>query len=105
MTTSPPAEPEDPRAKTYCLQLYIAGANPRSFRAVANIKTICEEHLQGKYNLEVIDLFQQPHLAEKAQIIAVPTLIKQTPLPCCCIIGDLSDTERVLGSLGLPPRK
>lgn len=90
-----------PPEKHYALQLYVAGATPRSARAIANIKKICEEHLQGGYELEVIDLYQQPQLAQGEQIIAVPTLIKKLPLPLRRIIGDMSNTERVLVGLDL----
>jgi len=86
----------------YCvLQLYIAGATPQSVRAIANVKKICEENLQGHYELAVIDLYQQPQLAQGEQIIAVPTLLKKLPLPLRRIIGDMSNTERVLVGLDL----
>lgn len=88
---------------TYTLRLYIVGITPRSMHAVNNIKKICEEHLQGRYVLEVIDLYQQPHLASGEQIIAAPTLIKYLPLPLRRFIGDLSDTERILVGLDLRP--
>ena len=78
---------------------------PRSTRAIANIKEICEEHLKGRYDLQVIDLYQQPVLAEGDQIIAVPTLIRKLPLPLRRIIGDLSDRERVLVGLDLKPKQ
>jgi len=81
------------------LRLYVAGMTPRSTRAIANIKEICEEHLKGLYALQVIDLYQQPMLAEGHQIIALPTLIKKLPVPLRRIIGDLSDRERVLVGL------
>jgi circadian clock protein KaiB len=74
---------------------------PLSMRAVENVKNICEEHLQGRYELEVIDLYQQPHLAQGEQIIAVPTLIRKLPLPSRRVIGDMSKTERVLAGLDL----
>ena len=74
---------------------------PRSTRAVENVRTICEEHLQGRYELEVIDIYQQPTLAKGEQIIAAPTLIKKLPLPLRRIIGDMSSTERVLIGLDL----
>jgi len=80
----------------YILILYVVGQSPKSVNAIANIKKICEENLQGRYELEVIDLYQQPHRAQDEQIIAVPTLIRKIPLPLRRIIGDLSDTERVL---------
>jgi len=85
----------------YLLRLYIAGSTPQSNRAVANIKTICEEHLKGYYELEVIDLYEKPYLAAGEQILAAPTLIKQLPLPLRRIIGDMSDTDRVLVGLDL----
>ena len=96
------AKPGRPR---YRLCLYVAGMTPRSARAITNIKEICEEHLQGHYLLEVIDIYQQPVLAEGDQIIAVPTLIKKLPPPLRRLIGDLSDRERVLIGLDLKPRK
>ena len=85
----------------YLLRLYIAGSTPQSNRAVANIKVICEEHLKGLYELEVIDLYEKPYLAAGEQIIAAPTLIKKLPLPLHRIIGDMSDTDRVLVGLDL----
>lgn len=85
----------------YHLSLFIAGATPRSMRAVANLKKICTEHLDGNYTLDVVDLYQQPELAEGEQIIAVPTLIKKAPLPVRRVLGDLSDTARVLAALDL----
>lgn|SRR5512143_3136902 len=89
------------RSPQYVLRLYITGTTPQSVRALANIKRICEEHLPGSYRLDVIDLYQQPHLAQGAQIVAAPTLIKQMPLPARRILGDMSRTERVLAGLGL----
>jgi circadian clock protein KaiB len=88
-------------APRYNLKLYVAGQSPKSVNAIANIKKICEEHLQGRYELEVIDLYQQPQLALGEQIIAVPTLIRKLPPPLRRIIGDLSNTERVLVGLDL----
>lgn len=85
----------------YFLRLYIAGSTPQSNRAVANIKIICEEHLKGQYELEVVDLYEKPYLAAGEQIIAAPTLIKKLPLPLRRIIGDMSDTDRVLVGLDL----
>lgn len=85
----------------YVLRLFITGMTPRSSRAITNIKSICEEYLKGRYKLEVIDLYQQPHVAQREQIVAVPTLIKKWPLPLRRIVGDLSDTRRVLVGLGL----
>lgn len=85
----------------YLLVLYVTGSTPQSVRAIDNIKTICEKHLHGKYNLEVVDLYQNPGLAKGDQIIAAPTLIKKLPLPLRRIIGDLSVTEKVLIGLDL----
>ncbi len=96
------AKPSRPRL---ALRLYVAGMTPRSARAIANIKKICDEHLKGLYALQVIDIYQQPVLAEGDQIIAVPTLIKKLPPPLRRFIGDLSDRERVLIGLDLKPKK
>jgi circadian clock protein KaiB len=85
----------------YLLRLYVAGQTPKSLSAIANIKKICEENLQGCYELEVIDLYEQPQLAQGDQIVALPTLIKKVPRPLRRIIGDLSDTERVLVGLDI----
>lgn len=85
----------------YILRLYVTGMTPRSTQAIANIKKICKKYLEGRYTLEVIDLFQNPNLARVDQVVAVPTLIKRLPLPIARIIGELSNTERVLASLDL----
>ncbi len=85
----------------YVLRLYVAGLTPRSQSAIKNIRIICREHLQGRYDLEVIDIFRQPALAQGQQIIAAPTLIKKLPLPLRRFIGDLSDTERIMVGLDL----
>lgn len=85
----------------YILRLYITGMTPNSKRAVENMKNICEEHLKGRYELLIIDIFQQPMLAEGEQIIAAPTLIKQLPHPLRRLIGDMSNTEKVLLGLDL----
>lgn len=85
----------------YVLRLYITGSTRRSSRAVANLKAICESHLQGRYELEVVDLYQRAELARGRQIIVAPTLVKQLPLPVRRLIGDLSDTRRVLLALNL----
>jgi circadian clock protein KaiB len=87
----------------YVLKLYITGTTPSSMKAMVNIRKICEEHLHGRYDLEVVDISQRPMLAEGEQIIAAPTLIKKLPLPLRRFIGDLSQTERIL--LGLDLRK
>lgn len=87
----------------YILRLYITGTTSRSNSAILNLKKICEEYLEGRYELEVIDLYQKPHLAKDEQIIAAPTLIKKLPLPSRRIIGDMSNKEKVL--LGLDLKK
>ena len=89
----------------YVLRLYITGITPKSTRAILNVKKICEENLKGRYELEVIDIYQQPVLAKDQQIIAAPTLIKKLPLPLRRIIGDMSDKERILVGLDLRPKK
>ena len=83
------------------LRLYVAGKSPKSLLAIANLQRICKENLDGRYRIEVIDLVEQPHIARKDQIIAVPTLIKKLPLPFKQIIGDLSNQEKVLHGLEL----
>ncbi len=93
--------PDSDLTENYILRLYIAGSSTRSMQAIENIKNICEDHLQGKYELQVIDLFQQPQLAQGEQIIAAPTLVKKLPLPLRRMIGDMSNTERVLVGLDL----
>jgi len=87
--------------RKYILKLYITGATPRSTKAIMNIRKICDEHLKGRYELEIIDIFQQPVLAKGEQIIAAPTLIKKLPLPLRRFIGDMSDTDRILIGLDL----
>jgi len=85
----------------YILRLFITGATSRSMQAISNLKKICEEYLEGKYELEVIDLYLHPLLAKEEQIIAAPTLIKKLPLPFRRIIGDMSNEEKVLMGLDL----
>jgi circadian clock protein KaiB len=85
----------------YILKLYVTGATPNSVNSIQNIKKICEEYLEDRYELEVIDIYQQPFLSRGEQIIAAPTLIKKLPLPLRKLIGDLSDTDRVLMGLNL----
>lgn len=85
----------------YSLRLYISGSTPRSTRAVANVRNLCEEHLRGRYDLEVIDIYQQPEHAVFAQIIAAPTLIKQLPLPLRRFIGNLADRKKMLVALNI----
>jgi circadian clock protein KaiB len=85
----------------YVLRLYVTGMTARSTRAIANVRRICEEHLKGRYELEVVDISQQPRLAKDEQILAAPTLIKKLPLPLRRIIGDMSEKDRVLLGLDL----
>ncbi|HEX9840250.1 MAG TPA: circadian clock protein KaiB [Anaerolineales bacterium] len=87
--------------KTWELRLYVAGQTPKSLAAFANLKKICEEHLAGQYHIEVIDLLKEPQLASGDQILAIPTLVRKLPEPIRKIIGDLSNTERVLVGLNL----
>jgi circadian clock protein KaiB len=89
-------------AERYSLRLYVAGSTPRSMLAVKNIRNICERHLAGHYDLEVIDIYQHPEAAAGAQIIAAPTLIKLAPGPSRRAIGDLSNEQKVLSTLSLP---
>ena len=86
----------------YVLRLFVAGMTPRSQRAIANLRRICDEQLAGRVDLSTIDIFQQPHLAEKHQVVAAPTLLRLEPLPVKRLIGDLSDEARVLSGLDLP---
>jgi circadian clock protein KaiB len=88
-------------AERYTLRLYVTGMTARSARAVDNLRDICDEYLEGRYDLEVIDIYQQPVLAKGEQIIAAPTLVKKLPLPMRRIIGDMSNRERVLLGLDL----
>jgi circadian clock protein KaiB len=89
----------------YVLKLYITGMTPNSKRAVENIKNICEEYLKGRYELEIVDIYQQPELAQGEQIIAVPTLIKSLPTPFRKLIGDMSNKEKILVGLNLKENK
>ncbi len=88
----------------YCLRLYIAGTTVKSVRAIENIKKICEEHLQDRYELEVIDIYQQPEIAGQSNIVAVPTLLKTIPPPLQRIVGDMSNTEKTLRCLDITPK-
>lgn len=85
----------------YVLRLYITGASPNSIRAINNIKSICEKYIKGKYELDIIDIYQQPLVAQSEQVIALPLLIKLSPLPLKRLIGNMSDTEKVLKGLEL----
>jgi circadian clock protein KaiB len=101
--------PAAPAGERYVLRLYVTGMTPRSCQAIRNLQTICDERLEGRYDLDVIDIYQQPVLTRGEQIIAAPTLIKKLPLPMRRLVGDMSDRERVLAGLDLvalplPPR-
>jgi circadian clock protein KaiB len=89
--------------KIWQLRLYVAGQTPKSLTAFANLEKICEDHLKGRYRIEVVDLLEQPALSRGDQILAIPTLVRKLPQPVRKIIGDLSDTERVLVGLDLRP--
>lgn len=88
----------------YVLRLYVAGMSPKSMQAIANIKRICEEHLPGKYKLEIIDIYQYPIFAKDGQIVAAPTLVKELPPPLRKLIGSMENTERVLLGMDLKSR-
>ena len=94
-----------PKSDVFLLRLYVAGQTPKSMTAFANLKNICEEHLAGRYKIEVVDLLKNPTLASGDQILAIPTLVRKLPEPVRKIIGDLSNTERVLVGLDLLPRE
>ncbi|HEY9814989.1 MAG TPA: circadian clock KaiB family protein [Candidatus Obscuribacterales bacterium] len=89
----------------YLLRLFVAGATPRSIQALERLKSLCETYLQGRYELEVIDIYQAPSALGADNIVAIPTLVKQLPLPLRHIVGDLSDTEKVLKGLDLIPKE
>jgi circadian clock protein KaiB len=101
MQTQSSAEVVDSSSETFLLRLYVAGQTPKCIRAFANLKRICEEYLAGRYHIEMVDLLQNPQLARGDQILAVPTLVRRLPEPIKKIIGDLSNTERVLVGLDL----
>jgi circadian clock protein KaiB len=104
-TPARPKKPEKAPSARWELRLYVAGQNPKSLTAFANLKKICQEHLEGQYHIEVIDLVKNPQLAKGDQILAIPTLVRKLPEPIKKIIGDLSDTLRVLVGLNLRPQK
>jgi circadian clock protein KaiB len=93
---------QGPDEPVYRLRLFVTGASPNSSRAIENLTNICETYLKGKYELEIIDIYQQPLIAENEQIIALPMVIKSGPLPIRRLVGDMSDTGKVLRGLGLP---
>jgi circadian clock protein KaiB len=100
-TWARPRKPAPRKAVVWNLRLYVAGQTPKSIRAFANLKVLCEEHLKGRYLIEVIDLREHPQLARGDQIIAIPTLVRRLPLPVRTIIGDLSNSVRLLVGLDL----
>ncbi|HWM43928.1 MAG TPA: circadian clock KaiB family protein [Burkholderiales bacterium] len=95
----------NPAAEKWELRLYTAGQSPKSLAALSNLKRVCEEHLAGRYSIEVIDLLKNPRLAKDDQIVAIPTLVRKLPEPLRKLVGDLSDTERTLVGLQLKPRQ
>lgn len=99
------ARTSDNAYQTYRLRLYVAGQTPKSIEAFANLKRLCEEYLSGRYQIEVIDLMVNPHLAAGDQIVAVPTLVRKLPEPLKRIIGNLSDREKFLVGMDLKPRQ
>jgi circadian clock protein KaiB len=90
---------------SYVLQLYVTGMTPRSARAIENIRRFCEKYLKGRYDLQVVDVYQQPSLAREEQLVAAPTLIKRLPLPLRRLVGDMSDETRILTGLDLRARE
>lgn len=109
MRAKPARQTRKPRkskatSEFFDLRLYIAGQTARSLAALANLQRICDEHLEGRYRLEVIDLLERPQLARGDQIFALPTLVRKLPEPIRKLVGDLSDTERALVGLDLRPR-
>ena len=100
-TRARPGKPAPRKPEVWKLRLYVAGQTPKSIRAFANLKVLCEEHLKGRYQIEVIDLREHPQLARSDQIVAVPTLVRRLPLPVRTIIGDLSNNVRLLVGLDL----
>jgi circadian clock protein KaiB len=103
--TTKTTKPAKEKLVTYVLRLYVAGQTPKSMTALSNLKKICEEYLEGRYQIQVVDLLKNPQLASGDQILAVPTLVRRLPAPMRKIIGDLSNTKRVLIGLDLVPLK
>jgi circadian clock protein KaiB len=103
MSTANLAKTAKPKQDAWVLRLYVAGQTPKSVTAFANLKKICAEHLADEYRIELIDLLENPQLARGDQIVAIPTLVRNLPMPMRKIIGDLSNTERVLVGLDLRP--
>jgi circadian clock protein KaiB len=105
MTKKAKSVPEDGEGEKYVLRLYVTGTTSRSEQAIRNIRKICHDELEGHYDLEIVDIYQQPELASKDQILAAPTLIRKLPLPLRKLVGDLSDKERVIAGLQIVPKK
>jgi circadian clock protein KaiB len=105
MKKEAPDKMQDEKEETWELRLYVAGKTVKSVTALKNLRKYCEEHLQGKYQIEIIDLLEQPQLAEGDQIFAIPTLVRKFPEPIRKIIGDLSNEEKVLVGLNIRPVK
>ena len=103
VSVDPNPAPKAQKEESWQLRLYVAGQTPKSIAAFTNLKKICEEHLAGRYTIEVIDLMEQPQLAAGDQILAIPTLVRRLPAPLRKIVGDLRDTERTLVGLHLRP--
>src|SRR5471030_2807882 len=101
ITKARPRKPAPRKPVAWNLRLYVAGQTPKSIRAFANLKAMCEEHLQGRYRIELVDLRENPQLARGDQIVAVPTLVRRLPLPLRTIIGDMSNSVRLLVGLDL----
>lgn len=102
MTAADPGEEADQPPTTWHLRLYVAGQSPASLDAFANLRKLCEEHLAGRYEIEIVDLIEQPTRARSDDVVAIPTLIRHLPPPTRRIIGDLSNAERVISHLRLP---
>lgn len=100
-TRARPRKPDPRKPVVWNLRLYVAGQTPKSVRAISNLKVLCEEHLMGRYRIEVIDLRKNPQLARGDQIVAIPTLVRRLPRPLRTIIGDLSNSVRLLVGLDL----
>jgi circadian clock protein KaiB len=103
--TPAPQRTDENEGDAYILRLYVAGQTPKSMAAMANLKKICDEHLDGRYKIEIIDLIEKPQLAKNDRILAIPTLVRKLPEPLKRIIGDLSDHDRVLVGLDLRIRQ
>jgi circadian clock protein KaiB len=102
-TPTPQTSADEPMTDGHILRLFVTGSTPRSLRAITNLRAICEEHLAGRYSLEVVDLYQHPEMAKQNNLVAAPTLIKSLPDPIRRVIGDMSDEGQVLFGLDIVP--